>query len=317
MSKIAFIFPGQGAQYVGMGKDFYNTCEIARQTFEEANDRLGLNIAQICFEGPEEELMLTENTQPAILTTSIAILRVLQQESFLCDYTAGLSLGEYSALVNAEALDFSDAVEIVKKRGTYMQQVVPNGVGGMGAIVGLTNDAIATVLEYAKKEGLIEIANYNTPEQVVLSGEKKAVKSALRKAKELGARKALPLPVSAPFHCRLLKPAGELLRTELEKARFYNPKIPLVDNVDAKVITDKDQIISSLIRQVSNSVLWQQSVELLISKGVRTFIEIGPGTTLSNFVKAIALNLQVDVQSVSVSSLEELEKAKELLNLRK
>lgn len=313
MVKTAFVFPGQGSQYVGMGKDFYENFEIARQTFEEANDKLGYDIAKICFEGPEEDLMLTENTQPAILTTSIAILRILQKEGLTCDYTAGLSLGEYSALINAGALEFSETVKLVQNRGMYMQQVVPNGQGEMGAIVGLSRDNLKVSIDFAKEEGIIEVANYNTHEQIVISGEKNAVKKALKKAKELGARKALPLPVSAPFHCSMLKPAGELLKKDLDKIIFNNPKIPVVNNVDAKIITNKDDIKGSLIKQVSNSVRWQQSIELLLKEGVRRFIEIGPGTTLSNFVKAIASNLEIEIESESVGNLEGLKKAIELL----
>jgi len=312
MDKTAFIFPGQGSQFVGMGKDFYNSYSIAKRTYEEANDILGSNITTICFEGSEEELSKTENTQPAILTTSVAILRALQQEGYSCDYTAGLSLGEYSALVNAESIKFSDAVKLVQNRGIYMQQVVPNGVGKMAAIVGLSQEQLMELIKYAKEDGIIEIANYNTLDQIVLSGEKKAIKSAIKKAKELGARKALLLPVSAPFHCSLLHPAGELLRTSLEKIQFNSPNIPLINNVDAKIIANSDEIVSSLIRQVSNSVLWRQTIELMIKEGVRSFIEIGPGSALGNFVKAIAINLEINVLSKSVGDLEGLDRLKKL-----
>ena len=313
MKKTAFLFPGQGAQYVEMGKDFYHTYPISRQAFEEASDKLGVNISNICFNGPDEDLLKTENTQPAILTTSIAILRALRQEGFSCDFTAGLSLGEYSALVNAEAIGFSDAVSLVRNRGVYMQQAVPYGIGKMGAVVGLHRDKIMELIKYTREDGLIEVANYNTPEQIVLSGEAKAIKNAIKKAKEWGAKKALLLPVSAPFHCSLLKPAGEMLKADLENINFDDPKIPLINNVDAKIITEKEQIVPSLVRQVSNSVLWQDSVELMIDKGVRTFIEIGPGTVLSNFVKAIAANLQVEVISESVGDLEGLKIISKLL----
>lgn len=313
MNKTAFLFPGQGAQYVEMGKDFFNTFIICRKTYEEANDVLGMDIAGICFNGPEEELLKTENTQPAILTTSVAILRVLRQEGFSCEFTAGLSLGEYSALVNAESIDFSDAVRLVRNRGVYMQKAVPLGVGKMGAIVGLHRDKILEMIKQVSAVGLVEVANYNTPEQVVLSGEAQAVKSAVKLAKEWGAKKALLLPVSAPFHCSMLEPAGKRLKTDLESININDPMIPLINNVDAKIITEKELIISSLVRQVSNSVLWQDSVELMLDKGVRTFIEIGPGTVLSNFVRAIAANLQVDVISESVGDLEGLKRVRELL----
>ncbi len=309
MNKTAFIFPGQGAQYVGMGKDFYTSYSVARDTYEEASDRLGMNIAKICFNGLEKELLLTQNAQPAILTTSIAILRVLEQEGFTCHYTAGLSLGEYSALVNAKALNFSEAVKLVQNRGIYMQQVVPHGVGKMGAVVGLPSDKLLNVLKHAKEVGVIEVANYNTPEQIVLSGEKNAVKAAMKKAKELGARKALILPVSAPFHSSLMGAAGEMLKKDLEAINFSNPIIPLVDNVDAKIITSKNEIITSLVRQVSSSVLWHQSVKLLLKKGVKKFIELGPGTTLSNFAKNITANLEI-IQSESVEDLEGLDRVR-------
>ena len=309
MSKTAFLFPGQGAQYVGMGKDFYNTYFISRQTYEEANDVLGIDLSGTCFNGPDDELLKTENTQPSILTTSIAILRALQKEGFSCDFTAGLSLGEYSALVNAEAINFCDAVKLVRNRGAYMQQAVPFGTGKMGAIIGLSRDKVLKLINQVKDIGLLEVANYNTPEQIVLSGETQAIKDAVKLAKEWGAKKALLLPVSAPFHCSLLAPSGELLRVDLEKIKFNTPRIPLVNNVDAKVITGKDQIIPSLIRQVSNSVLWQDSIELMILNGVNTFVEIGPGTVLSNFVNAIAAECRVNVISVSVENLEGLKLA--------
>lgn len=313
MDKTAFLFPGQGAQYVEMGRDFYNEYSIVRQVYEEASDNLGVDISDICFNGPDEDLLKTENTQPAILTTSIAILRVLEQEGFSCDYTAGLSLGEYSALVNAESIDFSDAVKLVRNRGIYMQQAVPRGVGKMGAIVGLQHDEIIELIKYSEGYGVVEVANYNTPEQIVLSGETKAIKTAIKKAKELGAKKALLLPVSAPFHCSLLKPAGEMLKGDLENINFILPKIPLINNVDAQIITETSQIISSLVRQVSNSVLWRHTIELMLDKGVRTFVEIGPGTALSNFVKAIAANLQVEVNSESVGDLESLKLVNQIL----
>lgn len=313
MNKTAFLFPGQGAQYVEMGKDFYKGFSVSRQVYEEANDKLGVDISDICFNGPDEDLLKTENTQPAILTTSIAILRVLQSEGFTCDYTAGLSLGEYSALVNADTIDFSDAVKIVRNRGVYMQKAVPHGVGKMGAIIGLERDRIMQLVELVKEDGLIQVANYNTPEQVVLSGEAQAIKSAMKKAKELGAKKALLLPVSAPFHCSMLEPAGEMLKADIESISFRNPKIKFINNVDAKIVTDKDQISSSLVRQVSKSVLWQDSVELMIDKGVRTFIEIGPGTSLSSFVKIIAANRQVEVISESIGDIGGLKAISESL----
>ncbi len=216
MDKVAFIFPGQGSQFVGMGKDFYYSFSLAKDVYDQADEILGYKLTDICFNGPEEDLMLTENTQPAILTTSIAILRVLQQAGLTSDYTAGLSLGEYSALINTGTIDFAQAVKLVRGRGIYMQQSVPKGVGRMGAIVGLSGEQIEDIIKQSREYGLIQIANYNTHEQIVLSGEKKAVNYAIKKAKEFGARKALPLPVSAPFHCKLLEPAEELLKKDLQ-----------------------------------------------------------------------------------------------------
>lgn len=307
MNEIAFIFPGQGSQVVGMGKDFYEKYPVAKEVFNDADRILGYKISDICFNGPDDVLMLTENTQPAILTTSIAILRVLEQHNFKCDFTAGLSLGEYTSLVNAETIDFSESLKLVRNRGLYMQNAVPNGLGRMGAIVGLTKDQIIEIIEYSKEEGLIEIANYNTYEQIVVSGEKKAVNVALKKAKEMGARKAMPLLVSAPFHCSLLEPAGIMLSKDLNEIDIKKPNISFIANVNASMISDKDLIKQSLIKQVSNSVLWLQTVEFMIEKGVRTFIEIGPGSSLSNFAKSIASNIGVEVVSESISDVESLE----------
>ena len=313
MNKTAFLFPGQGAQYVQMGRDFHDKYSVSKQVYEEASESLGLNISKICFIGPDEDLFKTENTQPAILTTSIGILRALQQEGFSCDYTAGLSLGEYSALVNAEAIDFSDAVKLVRNRGIYMQQAVPLGIGGMLVIIGLDTGDISDVVKYSKTYGVLEIANYNTSEQIVLSGEIAAIKIARTKAKELGAKKAILLPVSAPFHCSLLKSAGEALKKDLQKIVFKLPNVSVINNADAQILTEKSQIISALVRQVSNSVLWQHTIELMLERGVKTFIEIGPGTTLSNFAKTIAVNIQIEVRVQSVEDLEGLKSAIELL----
>ncbi len=313
MKKTAFIFPGQGAQYVGMGKDFHDRFELARQIFQEADQALGLSISKLCFQGPEEELLLTENTQPALLATSVALLRVLKEEGFACDYTAGLSLGEYTALVNAGTLDFSQAVLLVKKRGLYMQEAVPEGVGRMGAIIGLPVDQVEAIVAESADAGILEIANYNTQEQTVVSGEKKAVRKALKMAKERGARRALPLLVSAPFHCSLLEPAGLQLEKDLDRINFSDPAIPFISNVTARQIDDRAEIKRHLIEQVSRPVRWYQTVELLLEEGVRNFIEIGPGTTLSNFALSIAAHKGLEITSLSISDLEGLAGAKEAL----
>lgn len=284
--KIAFIYPGQGAQYAGMGKEIYEKYEEAKEIFERADEALGFNISKLCFEGPEEELMKTENTQPAILTVSVALTRVLQKRGVKPDVTAGLSLGEYSSLVLAEALDFEDAVRLVKKRGKYMQEVVPEGVGTMAAILGLPNEEVEEICRIASEVGVVEPANYNCPGQLVVSGEVKAVERAVELAKERGAKKAVVLAVSAPFHCSMLKEAGELLAKELEKVEIKDLKVPVISNVTADYVQE-DKVKELLIKQVSHPVLWEQSVRKMIEDGVDTFIEIGPGKTLSGFVKKI------------------------------
>lgn len=284
--KIAFIYPGQGAQYAGMGKEIYEKYEEAREIFERADEALGFYISKLCFEGPEEELVKTENTQPAILTVSVALTRVLQKRGVKPDVTAGLSLGEYSSLVLAEALDFEDAVRLVKMRGKYMQEVVPEGVGTMAAILGLSNEEVEEICQIASEVGVVEPANYNCPGQLVVSGEVKAVERAVELAKERGAKKAVVLAVSAPFHCSMLKEAGELLAKELDKIEIKDLKVPVISNVTANYV-QKDMVKELLIKQVSHPVLWEQSVRKMIEDGVDTFVEIGPGKTLSGFIKKI------------------------------
>ncbi|AEM78850.1 ACP S-malonyltransferase [Thermoanaerobacter wiegelii] len=284
--KVAFIYPGQGAQYAGMGKEIYQKYQEAREIFERADEALGFSISELCFEGPEEELMKTENTQPAILTVSVALTKVLQKRGINAEVTAGLSLGEYSSLVLAEALDFEDAVRLVKNRGKYMQEVVPQGVGTMAAILGLENEVVEEICRTVSQVGIVEPANYNCPGQLVISGEVKAVEKAVELAKEKGAKRAVVLAVSAPFHCSMLKKAGELLERDLEKIEIKDLKIPVVSNVTADYAS-KDQVKDLLIKQVSHPVLWEQSVKRMIEDGVDTFVEIGPGKTLTGFVKKI------------------------------
>lgn len=308
MGKVAFIFPGQGAQYVGMGKDFVEKFSLANEVFEEANESLNMDIKKICLEGPEEELIKTENTQPAILTTSIAMMKVLESKGIDCDYTAGLSLGEYTALVKANAIEFADAIKLVKNRGKYMQEAVPLGEGGMAAILGLEKDKVLECLEKAEKVGVVEIANYNSPEQIVISGQVEALKVAVEEAKKLGAKKAVELSVSAPFHCSLLKPAGEKLKDDLKKIEIHDLEKNVIANVDAKPIENKEEIIPNLIKQVSNSILWCDSVKYMINDGVDTFIEIGPGKTLTSFVKRIAKSMNKKVYPFYINDFSTFEK---------
>ncbi|MBW4827114.1 MAG: ACP S-malonyltransferase [Clostridiaceae bacterium] len=307
MGKVAFVFPGQGAQFVGMGKDFYDNFSVSKKVFEAANESLGIDIKSICFEGTEEELVKTENTQPAILTTSVAILKALEERGISCDYTAGLSLGEYTALVEANALDFNETVNLVKNRGKYMQEAVPEGKGGMAAILGLEKSKILEAVKEARNYGVIDIANYNSPEQIVISGEVEPLKVAVSQSKELGAKKAVHLPVSAPFHSSLLESAGEKLKKDLENVKVNDLEKIVITNVDAKPLGDKEEVKSSLVRQVSNSVLWCDSIIYMLDNGVDTFVEIGPGKSLKGFIKRIAKPLNKEVNIFSVSNLSGFE----------
>lgn len=303
MAKIACIFPGQGAQYSGMGKEIAENYKQAMEVFEIASQRLGIDMKKLCFEGSEEELKKTENTQPSILTTSIAILEVLKLNGITPDVTAGLSLGEYSALVASNAISFADAVAVVKKRGRYMQEAVPAGEGTMAAVMGMPKEELVECLKMASGYGVVEPANYNCPGQIVIAGHTKAVEQACTMLKEKGAKRAMLLPVSAPFHSSLLKPAGEKLAKELEQIELKDLEIPVVSNVNAQVIMDKYEVKKCLIEQVSSSVLWEDSIRHMIDMGVDTFIEVGPGKSLSAFVKKIDKNVAV----FNVEDLESLE----------
>lgn len=313
MGKIAFVFPGQGAQYVGMGKDIVENFSVANTTFEEASDELNINMKKLCFEGPEDELMKTENTQPSILTTSIAMLRVLENEGLDCHMTAGLSLGEYASLVKSNVFSFKDAVKLVKKRGKYMQEEVPMGIGTMAAILGLSREQLQLCIENTKEYGVVEAANYNSPGQIVISGEINAVEAAVKMASELGAKKAVILPVSAPFHCSLLKGAGEKLRKDLELLTINDPQVPVITNVEASILSSKLNVIPSLVSQVSKSVLWEDSVSLMLDEGVDNFIEVGPGKALSSFIKRIA---KAKEKKVNIYNVEDVDSFKQLLKVK-
>ncbi len=301
--KLAFIFPGQGSQYVGMGSDFYENYAASKKVFDEANEVLNMDLKSICFSGTEEDLKKTENTQPAILTTSIAMLKALEEEGIDCDYTAGLSLGEYSSLVMCNSLEFKDALKLVKERGKFMQEAVPLGVGGMAAIMGLDKERIPAIIEATKNHGIVEVANYNSPEQIVLTGELNGLKFAIEEAVKQGAKKAVSLPVSAPFHSSLLASAGEKLKSELAKVNVKESRRKMVTNVDGMPIIAKEDIKPKLVEQVSNSVLWQQSVELMIKEGVNTFVEIGPGKSLSGFVKRIGRAMGAEVKTLNINDV--------------
>jgi len=304
MPKIAFIFPGQGAQYVGMGKEIAEQYKSANEVFDAASEALGFDVKKMVFEGDEETLKITENTQPAILTTSIACLQPLIENGINADVAAGLSLGEYSAHVAAGTLAFKDAVSLVRKRGKYMQEAVPVGVGAMAAIIGLEEGLVLESCNGASQIGIVEAVNLNCPGQTVIAGEAKAVEKAIEICKEKGAKRAVLLPVSAPFHCKLLKPAGEKLYEELKKVNFNDMKIPVVTNVTAEYIYDKAVVPDLLVRQVSSPVLWEKSVRKMIDNGVDTFIEIGPGKVLSGFVKKI----NKEVKTLNVEDISSLNK---------
>jgi [acyl-carrier-protein] S-malonyltransferase len=285
--KTAFVFPGQGAQYPGMGLEIAQKYPTASAVFEEADGVLRFPLSRLCFEGPEEELKLTENTQPAILTTSVAILRVLEEKGIRPDLVAGHSLGEYSALVAAGALSFAEAVALVRQRGRYMQEAVPVGIGAMAAILGLELPDLRALCERAAEGQVVSPANLNSPGQIVIAGNREAVARAVSMSKEAGAKRAILLPVSAPFHCALMKPAEERLSADLDRMSFHDLKSTLVTNVDAAPISTGSEARDALKRQVSRPVRWQESVERLIADGASKFIEIGPGRVLIGLIRAI------------------------------
>jgi [acyl-carrier-protein] S-malonyltransferase len=284
---IAFLFPGQGSQSVGMGKNLAEIFPVAHQTFEEADDALGFKISRLCFEGPEDQLRLTENTQPAILSVSVAAWRVLDQRGIKPTLAAGHSLGEYSAHVAAGTISFADAVRAVRNRGRYMQEAVPVGTGSMAAILGMSPENVATLCDDAAQGEVCKPANINSPEQIVISGHASAVERAVKLADERGAKRAKVLSVSAPFHCSLMQSAQERLAVDLQNLKFSPPAFPIVCNVDATSVQSADAARAALIRQVTGSVRWVESMQRLIAQGIQTFVEIGPGKVLCGLMRQI------------------------------
>ena len=309
---IALIFPGQGSQAPGMGKDLYEKYPAARHTFEEADDALGYKLSEICFQGPEEQLRLTEVTQPAILTVSVAALRVLETKIPRPAFVAGHSLGEYSAHVASGTFSFADAVRTVRNRGKYMQEAVPVGAGAMAAILGMDLDKVNAVCRDAAQGQVCSPANINSPEQVVISGHTAAVERATKLADERGAKRAKLLPVSAPFHCSLMKPAEDRLAGDLKNIEMSKPVYPVASNVDAELVRDHQGARNALVRQVTGSVRWEPSIRLLIAQGVETFIEVGPGKVLWGLMRQIDRSktaLQVSDDTSLAKTLEALGKS--------
>ena len=305
MSKLAFVFPGQGAQKVGMGKDFFDNYDVAKIMFKAADEALGYSIMKMCFEGPEEDLKLTANTQPAILTISCIANEILKENGVQPEITGGHSLGEYSALVAAGVLKFQDAVALVHKRGAYMQEAVPVGEGGMAAIIGVDREKIVEICQSVSAESPVQAVNFNCPGQIVIAGATRGVELAVEELKAAGAKKAVILPVSAPFHSTLMKPAAEKLAVELDKVTLSDARIPVVANVNAQVLTKAEDIKASLVAQAASPVLWEDCVAKMKEFGADVLLEAGPGKTLCGFNRRI----DKSIKSLNVEDVESLEKS--------
>ena len=303
--KAAFIFPGQGAQKIGMGKDFYETFEVSKAVYDQASSWLGMDVCELCFE-ENDRLDITRYTQVGLLTTELAILKAVEEKGIRPVVTAGLSLGEYAAITAAGKISLEDALRVIDKRGLYMQEAVPVG-GAMSAVIGLDMEVIRKVCE--ETEGIVEVANDNCPGQTVISGEAEAVAAAGEALKAAGARMVTPLKVSGPFHSSMLKGAGDRLKPELEKVQWVNSDIPYVSNTTAELVEDKDKILPLLVRQVSESVRWQEDVKVMTEMGVDTFIEIGPGKTLAGFMKRIDRK----IKCINIETVKDMEKLEALI----